>query len=59
MKQKHPTLPRFIIKLNSRWYLNTKTQRKIPVAKLGDYVPIDEELKHELIINKRYDLRQD
>ena len=59
MKQKHPTLPIHIIKLNSRWYLNTKNQRKIPVSKLGDYVPIDEGLKHEKIMQLRWDLKQD
>lgn len=59
MKQKHPTLPMHIVKqLNGR-YRDTKTGEWIPVSKLTSKCPVspvNAELKHENIIDKRWDL---
>ncbi len=53
------TLPPNIIKVSKYMYRDSKTGKRIHKSQLEKYVPIDEALKHELIINKRYDLRQD
>lgn len=60
MKAKHPNLPRHIIKFNTHFYKDTKNGGKlIHRSQLARYCPIDEKAKHEEILSKRYDLRQD
>lgn len=62
--KKLTNLPLHIRKIpNSKhYYFDSKNNKRIHKSKLESLCPpepIDEEQKHELIISKRYDLRQD
>lgn len=59
MKQKFPNLPRHIVKFNTHFYINSKTGAKIHKSQLAKHCPVDEVQKHNNIISKRYDLKQD
>lgn len=62
MKQKFPNLPIHIRKFNTHFYKDTKTGVLIHRSKLKSYCPVEpenNELKHEQILSRRWDLKQD
>jgi len=62
MKTKHPTLHIHIRKFNTHFYKNTKTGALIHRSKLKSHCPVElvnSELKHEKIMQSRWDLNRD
>lgn len=62
MKQKLTNLPRHIIKQQNGRYRNMKTLEWVSISQLHSKcptTPVNAELKHEIIMSKRYDLNID
>lgn len=62
MKTKHPYLPRYIIKQQNGRYRDMKTLKWVSTSQLESYCPTTQEnaeIKHEIIMSKRYDLNRD
>lgn len=62
MKQKHPTLPIHIRKFNTHFYKDHKTGALIHRSKLKSHcptTPVNSEIKHNSIMDKRWDLKHD
>lgn len=59
MKQKHPDLPRHIIKQQNGRYRDMKTMEWISIPKLASKCPVEpvnSEIKEEVLLSKRWDL---
>lgn len=62
MKTKHPYLPRHIIKQQNGRYRDMKSLKWVSDSQLSSYAPVDpvnSEIKHNTIMDKRWDLKQD